>query len=911
MRKKILLPILSISLTAVSTIAISCVKQEEKSYDIKLSNFKFKTLEGDIVDPSKIDIKKVIKENIEFEKNGEDANKFEFSITKVKPNFNKKELELIIEVKDKETKETIGLIHKNVLGFKGTKTNIEFDNFKFKNKYGMMLEAADVYAKDISALDVVYEASGENLKYYNHNVSNVKVENGNLKIYIDIFPKDSNNSIETIIKTLTGFKKDESSIIVPEVNNETSDIDTYLNASQSERFEIDNKDYYQQILKRINSQIESYRPEVKRNSELIEKFDEQAKKLDIDSYNHLLAKNFTLPVLEDGVKKLQIFEGERLQGPSKTDAFGVHNKYLIGGLARNLINEKYKDIALQTFAINFTNKVPRTLNERIMDIEYAFNETFKRIKYKNEESNESDKKDVVVWMNNTFARMNIFLDLTKKYQPSQLTKAKEIVKEYQDKLKQLDQYNFFASHTFNGEKFDENSNLSLYKKEDYISYEPDNYVLKNTAGTMWILDAKVEENGKYPTKFFFGTNVHVADAFGENTISIAISRPNESIVIKQEIKPNENDPRFDTFTFPIRKQGTLKQKASESLLSAGELFKNIFMAKDFLKAKPADYLVKSQAKKYQDTEDFADFAIMEMDFSKIKDFEQIGMYANNDIESVISIKNREKYNQAESFAKLFTNEYASEKNKDKRIKLLKESYLKNYEKIDSPLAGNIASNIDSLYLLGYPSTQFDYYLSMGDKKYTNYKYITNSQYKQSLWINASSNFDNSQNINHERGNRLSYQIGLRNFKSKPGIVDAFLSVPNKNADAFYQAPDGKKFINMGLEYAPRFYSPGGGASGSSMRNQDNEIIGAYHLKYGNFGEIGTGLTIALRSEGFNYQGLFGDYNLPQYDLIYGKGKEQKNSYREQLGKIYPDIKTFLLPHGTKEEGIPDEFKFKN
>jgi len=115
---------------------------------------------------------------------------------------------------------------------------------------------------------------------------------------------------------------------------------------------------------------------------------------------------------------------------------------------------------------------------------------------------------------------------------------------------------------------------------------------------------------------------------------------------------------------------------------------------------------------------------------------------------------------------------------------------------------------------------------------------------------------------------------------------------------------------MGLEYLPKHFAPAGGASGTSVRNQKNELVAIYHAKYDS---SKTGLAAAFRSEGYDYQGLYGNYNLPQYDLIYGGGKDQteKKSYREAMKDIYQNnnIKTALFPDGFDK--IPDEFKFNN
>lgn len=80
---------------------------------------------------------------------------------------------------------------------------------------------------------------------------------------------------------------------------------------------------------------------------------------------------------------------------------------------------------------------------------------------------------------------------------------------------------------------------------------------------------------------------------------------------------------------------------------------------------------------------------------------------------------------------------------------------------------------------------------------------------------------------------------------------------------------------------------------------------------------GAGLAVAFRSQGYDYKGVFkgaNTYELPQYDLIYGGGKDQKQgaSYREALKEIYKNdsnFKTWLFQKGLDE--IPQEYKFDN
>ncbi|MCU9937760.1 DUF31 family protein [Mycoplasmopsis felis] len=54
------------------------------------------------------------------------------------------------------------------------------------------------------------------------------------------------------------------------------------------------------------------------------------------------------------------------------------------------------------------------------------------------------------------------------------------------------------------------------------------------------------------------------------------------------------------------------------------------------------------------------------------------------------------------------------------------------------------------------------------------------------------------------------------------------SKSNPLDNLYISTQDNKHYINFGLEYTPRWYAPGGGASGSSVRNQRNELVGVYH-----------------------------------------------------------------------------------
>lgn len=573
----------------------------------------------------------------------------------------------------------------------------------------------------------------------------------------------------------------------------------YAKKSPEDRFKFENERYMKSLRNarfRENKE-QNFRTELKQNENEIAKFNQKAKTLGLDSFENMAVRDFTLPQYDKTGKNLglNIIDGQPF-GVKKSfvDSLGNKSPYQIGGLARTLINDKYRQAALQTYSITFSNKL--------------------------------EKDD-----------------------------------------------------------------------EGYVEGR-DKYL--NTSGTMWILDAQLKDNEKYPTRFFFGTNVHVADALSKKTATVTIKRLSKTVGVNSTLKPTNFDPNIETFIFRMNNNEDRR------------VFKTIFAAKNYLSTSPSQYLVEGQKQKYKDIEEFSDFAVLEMDLSKLIDqnltgkidqYNEVSMHASEDHGGISPLFNAPK--NAVELSKRITNDYAVEK--DNQIKLLKKSYLNNYETINSPL---IKSNIDpsskkdSVLLVGYPTTVFDWYLSK--KPYENAKYLDKeiTKYNQSLWTNNySSHYESSNSQNEEVGSRLSYLMGPRTFNLKPGVVDAFISSP-KIGKEFYRSSDGKQYINFGLEYMPRFYAPGGGASGSSMRNQNNELIGAYHLSYQ--GE-GTGLVAALRSEGFKYEGLFGSYDLPQYDLIFGSGKNQTNSFRQTLVAESKDIKTILMPDGV--ENIPAGYDF--
>ncbi|MCF1355175.1 hypothetical protein LH651_02760 [Mycoplasma hominis] len=442
----------------------------------------------------------------------------------------------------------------------------------------------------------------------------------------------------------------------------------------------------------------------------------------------------------------------------------------------------------------------------------------------------------------------------------------------------------------------------------------------NTAGTTWIMDYQQRSDGKYPTKWYFATNLHVADALKQLTTSFTLLKLMDSAKIRTTLRLANLDENTYRFSF-TGKDSTNVSKG----------IKTVYTARDFLNSKPSDYLIKSQKEKYKDVEEYADFAVFEVDFEKLT----LQSVSKNDLSENSDITKNFSNLDAHELAKALTSNYAQ--NKEKQIKFLSKSYLSNYQKIDVPLKANKENkewwkNYDELFALGYPNSTQDFFLrryvdddQIKRRDEFNYSLWTNSDYRfydqLAVGENETPSFSQSKT---ERGNYLSYSLGYRTFIDKPGISDVFLAQPGgmkqvqeekdgqkyqKSVFSFYESSDGKTYMRMGLNYMPKHFAPVGGASGTSLRNQKNELVGIFYLS--NIGAK-TGLAAAFRSEGFDYKGLYGNYNLPQYDLIYGGGKDQKNSFRQTLKELYKnnsDFKTALFPDGLGDDKVPNEFKF--
>nr|VZR97474.1 Membrane-associated lipoprotein [Mycoplasma feriruminatoris] len=707
-------------------------------------------------------------------------------------------------------------------------------------------------------------------------------------------------------KTVDAFNQQISNGL--EYFNGESGYVSYTQKDQKQRFEFDNKKYITALEHNVNNgktiDLKTYR-NLDTKKEHIDKFDQQANNSNFDTYYNAAIKGFTLPVYDDkgDVKGLQINDNPEVnKGHSAVDSLG-RDRFKTNGLARTIPNEVYKTAAIQTYQVTFNwwKDYSEEIEQAQEYIDLFNSWTDEQVKnyvgtqLRQLELNfKDDTREIDKQLKETSADRTGILENLRK----QKAEIEAKYKQEQEKFTKLDK----------------NGLIERQKKEieEYTKKKGQQTLRDSESGTMWIMDYIDESN---PTKFYFGTNSHVAKAIKDNLVSFSLTRLNSDISVGQTFNLNGFDKNFTKFVFEKNKNET---KLSDAVST-------IFHATDFIKgdANPLTFLEKDQKEKYKEAGIFADFAVIEIDFAKLLN--------NSDYKYTIWSESKEvtsKYDTDQNkLIGLITNNYASS---GKKIEFESESILNDekYKTFDRKLDFNPKNDseveeykkLDSLYILGYPIAVEDYYLD----KYEDYKQLQNREYDYSLWVNSEYKYYKNlvkkegtppsfKEYETEKGNFFSYQIGYRSFIDKPGLTDAFLAA-HRVGKKLYTLNDmnnkPKKYFNYGLEILPRFYAPSGGASGSSVRTKDNKLLAVFHAANNS---AKTGLAAVFRSNGYDYKKLFGKYNLGQYDLIYGGGKDQVvgRSYREVMKERYKDknFKSALFKEGFEE--IPENFKFKN
>ncbi|CBW54324.1 Hypothetical protein, predicted lipoprotein [Mycoplasma mycoides subsp. capri LC str. 95010] len=799
---------------------------------------------------------------------------------------------------------------------------LKYADIKYKDPSGDQITKESVLPTRLSNDDISIIFKDLYDKQISANVTNIKLETTNNPfevineaiIFIE-FKNTSTSKTKTKEIKFTGLNTkntvdNSGHKVLDELAyfNGEAGYTNYTNLSQKERFKFDNDKYIKRLESEFggsNIDIQKFRG-LETNQDNINNFDKQAESSNFDTYYNAALKGFTLPVYKDGkVSGLKINDAsETIKGPSPIDSLGRNQKAKTNGLARTIPNKTYKTAAIQTFQVSF--KGWKDYAQEIAEAEYY-------IKLFEKWTDEQIKAyiDRQLWQleQNLKYDLNLVekdiattrLDLTGVIAEHNKKKAR-IQSEFEQEKKKISALN--------------KNKLVQWQKEEIEKYKKkkeEKIFQTSESGTMWIMDYINENNNKTPTKFYFGTNSHVAKAIKDDLVSVSLTRINSDINVGQTFNINSFDKNFTTFTF----EAEHNNKISDAITA-------IFHATDFINndINPVNLLESSQKEKYKDAGIFADFAVIEIDFEKLLKTDN---YKRSIWNEKTEISSKSPTNQDE-LIKMITNDYS---NSEQKIQFESNSLLDQtfYNTFDRKLDFNHNKSEDiqkykdlnSFYILGYPSSKEDHYL----EKYYDQKQLDYQKYDFSLWVNSEYKYyknivkkegytSSFKDYELDKGNFLSYQIGYRSFIDKPGLTDAFLAAHRIGNDLYTlydkDKKEVKRYFNYGLEILPRFYAPSGGASGSSVRTKDNKLIAVFHAA--NY-VAKTGLAATFRSNGYDYKNLFGNYKLGQYDLIYGGGKDQISgrSYREVMQKLYKDKKSALFANGFNE--IPESFKFNN
>lgn len=354
-------------------------------------------------------------------------------------------------------------------------------------------------------------------------------------------------------------------------------------------------------------------------------------------------------------------------------------------------------------------------------------------------------------------------------------------------------------------------------------------------GTGWILDYKLTEDNSYPTTWYFATNSHVIHNLKVKNDTITPDR----YEIENEPFHNTKEVCLETVKNPqIGKEFGTSRKNPENFIRKfvpADKVKTIFIGNDFLTTSPKNF---TKDPKWQDMEEYIDFAVMEVTFSSPEE------------------------------AKEITQDYVSDTSR--HFKYKKESLLKN--------PNNIKDNYFSV--LGFPTLD------------------NNSYWRETqLMSSRPADKDNKPLVEQDKLTSLSKSNHYKNFQGNNnyGIIDAAIGLSYLTYSYRQNYSLTTTFTQWGLMYASNYANLGEGSSGSMLMDKDGYTWG---IHFGGDPNAQVGISVALYCEGFNYGGKFGKYNLEGYDLIEGGFPNQKTSYKQNLKKLYgQNIKTKLFPNG--------------
>lgn len=583
------------------------------------------------------------------------------------------------------------------------------------------------------------------------------------------------------------------------------------------------------------------------------------------------------------------------------------------GKARYLPNSLYKDAALQTYSIVFNNQRKKVGSDNEYLNHYG---TAWILDYKLEDGQKYPLKWYIATNVHVAEALIKSQDDQSVYQnikdgDKQARELKEVSDQRQKWEKAyLDKVEGFAQEA-KTKWINSSETQATYKEKEKTNKQVADEWLKNESQKIYDQTKGIPRRDINEFKEWAKYKIQEDKLLEANkgiTSSISLVHLNDNAKLHTELTINEQNRYFDSFVFKP------------------EQMKIVYAGTNFLNTHPKDYLDSNSP--YKDYEEMADFAVIEVDFSKLNQY--TAFTSEGKAQEVKEIVERDVSRPItpEDIAQIATSNYAN--SKDKQIKFATKSIYQDYKNLENTILPKEKFTKDSQELLGdnekirsklnwdflavgYPLATTDNQLSREDQ----YKYRYQIEYNASLWTNK----PNRDNFPSELGNGLTNAVTFRSFAGKKGISDILIVNPMikpekkqgfvvdgiKEKDAEYK---GDHYLLYGLGYSLASWEPLGGSSGSSVRDIDNNVYGINFFAGTSEGFSNVSLIAAFRSEGIDYHGFYGKYNLEQYDLIYGGGKKQRTSYRQALQKLYGDnYKTNLFQKGTNI--IPEEYKFKN
>lgn len=638
--------------------------------------------------------------------------------------------------------------------------------------------------------------------------------------------------------------------------------------------------YLKELINHLN--VDSYMPEYEKyDSTFISDFNNKSKETYQPFFRDAFLKNFSVP---DPTNSFLILN------PLRHDLKrAYYDSYANDrGKPRYLANEHYKNAALETFEIKFNNVNTVIENGRNGDFRgqsagRLFNGTGWILDYVPTEDGTYPTKWYIA------TNLHVVMPFRKANasgepysNPAKNAEEAENLRRWNVRYNQM-QEEYEAAKS----KMEEIKLKTGESSNEYQALLNKYTIPENATPSEWIIEYNEVIKAKKAAE---------AEVYGE-TVSITLNKFRTDVPLRKELSPNDWDPRIDSLTiFPNQ-------------------VKIVYAATDFLNQSPKDYLSSNDPN--YNYEEMVDFAILEIDFAKqpINEWEKSLGY------NQVVADGTKTFFKVESVQKLaedMTNDYAGSRSA-LNSKMANYDVLTDYDRLASEKVmvrdGDEEKEVSKINVnfvaVGFPRSDTDY-----DLNNSSLEMDQNPLYTASLWTNKPRSNDKGV---VEYGHSLSKNFAFRNFVNKPGVTDLTITLPIFNRQKnepfsveVFRDPKSSyqkdKYITYGLGYILTNWQPMGGSSGSAIRDIDGNILAVNFASGDSFGNTLINLSQALRSNGYDYQGQYGRYNLEQYDLIYGGGKNQKTSYRQALEKLYgSNFKTNLFPQGTSI--IPDKYKF--